>query len=528
MFKNVLNVTPPNFRGWARPHRNSLIISVGLLVITAGLVFVVARLLRPQPLDLYQQGQNLYQDGHYTEAVPVLAKSIATENNNSVAARLVLAETYLELAEPLEAEAQLRPILLQQPGNTEALYLSGQAFAAENQPLNADNAWNKVIQLNQAGLPLAQARLALGEYYLRTGRYQAASNLIYTAIVQGRGLLRPDNLQRAYYLYGLLLAHDLRYKDAAAELGQAVALKSQNSKWAANGRVQNSLATLADRAGSMLNPLNQAQQEKIEAAQRAKLGYAYLLANEYSLAEAQFQRVLQLVPAFADARSYLGLIYWQTGRTTLALDAFNQALKDDPTSRLGRQLLAEYLVSQVENYQPFSGVSANVIKAKGEQASGLLDQLSQQKPDDALVELDLAHLNVATRDYDKAVTHFERAITLTGGQPVQGINPGVELAQLYTNQGIDPCGRGLTVATQTVERTPQDPTAWEEAGLNFFMCHQAQSALEHFQHALTLRPNWTDALYQMAVVYQAQGNSSKASLLFDQVTDLDPSRPWPH
>jgi tetratricopeptide (TPR) repeat protein len=256
------------------------------------------------------------------------------------------------------------------------------------------------------------------------------------------------------------------------------------------------------------------------------LGYAYLLANEYDLAEQQFKRVLQQVPAFADMSAYLGLIYWQTGRTKMAEAAFDQALQIDGSSRLARQLLAEYDLNLLQTASP--GTSTQLLKARGEQALALLNSLHAQMPNDTLIELDLAKFDAVNHNYDSAVTHYQQAIKLSGGQLVHGVNPGVQLIQLYTDQNLDPCGQGLSQVKQTLENTAADPSAWYEAGLTYFMCGQSQAAQAAFQHALQLHPFWPTALYRLGLVYQASGENEQAEALFTQASDLDPLTQWSH
>ncbi len=527
MPKNVLLLDRASSISWLKLHRNALLLATLVAGLTFALLLNLTHLLKTPTLTNYQQGQNLYNDGHYSASLPLLKQAVAANDTDQLAARLTLADSYLALAQPLEAEAQLRLVLYYQPQNTKALYLSGQAFLQENRPYDAENAWYKAIGLNQTDLASSQARLALGEHYFRTGRYEDAAGLIYKALVQGRNELRPDDLQRAYYLYALGLAHDGRYNEAADELERVISLSTGRRAGQENGRVQNNLAELTTRANLMLPSLLQARDETIEAARRAKLGYAYLLANEYILAEQQFQRVLQLVPAWADMRAYLGLVYWQTGRDTQAVATFNQAIQTDATSKLARQLLAEYDLAQVQSYQPARG-NPTLLQAQSSQARTLLTQLNNQYPQDALTELDLAQLDVAERSYTDAIAHYQRAISLTGGQPIHGLNPGVQLIQLYTDQGIDPCGRGLKTAAQTLQNTPTDPTAWYEAGLNYFVCRQPQLAIEDLQKSLQLRPNSPQALYRLGLIYQTQGDQKQADSLFEQVQDLDPNSHWPH
>ena len=286
MPKNALLLDRASSISWLKLHRNALLLATLVAGLAFGLLLNLTHLLKTPSLTNYQQGQNLYNDGHYSASLPLLKQAVAANDTDQLAARLTLADSYLALAQPLEAEAQLRLVLYYQPQNTKALYLSGQAFLQENRPYDAENAWYKAIGLSQTDLASIQARLALGEHYFRTGRYEDAAGLIYQALVQGHNGLRSDDLQRAYYLYALGLAHDGRYNEAADELERVISLTTSRRAGQENGRVQNNLAELTTRANLMLPSLLQARDETIEAARRAKLGYAYLLANEYHFGRA--------------------------------------------------------------------------------------------------------------------------------------------------------------------------------------------------------------------------------------------------
>lgn len=528
MLKNILSITSKKQFGRVKISRLELGLFTALAILLIVLIINIAELMQPVQISIYQQGVNFYNEGHYTYALATLQKAVQNESEDNLSARLYLAETYLALNQPAEADTQLHYVLYYQPKNPAVLYWLGQALWNEQNPDNAKATWQQVIALNQPGLPLNQARLALAQAYFHAGQYSDASDLLYQTLSDGQTLLPPDELVQAYYSYGLVMMHDGRYNDADELFTRVVQLQSQFQLHVTNARMLNTINDLAERASLIIPPLLQARDQTVEAARRAKLGYAYLLADEYVLAEQQFERAVQLVPDFADARAYLGLVYWQTGQNARAVDAFNQALQSQPPSTLAAQLLAEYDIAALESYQATPNPNTQQMDNYDNQAQLLLKQLSQQQPNDALVQIDLAHLATADHDYESAVTYLTQAIKLTGGASVQGINPGVELVKLYSEQAVDPCGRGLTAAQQLLNDSPNDANAWYEAGIAEFMCHQAQPAITDLQHALQLHSNWPEAMYRLALVYKADGQDQLANSLFVQLTDLDSSQAWPH
>ncbi len=91
-----------------------------------------------------------------------------------------------------------------------------------------------------------------------------------------------------------------------------------------------------------------AYQEAVTAAREAlrlnprslraymQLGAAYSALDQMDRAVETYQRTLTIAPEFVWARYRLGLVYLQSGQRSLAVAAFNEVLRQDPDSDVGR------------------------------------------------------------------------------------------------------------------------------------------------------------------------------------------------
>jgi len=80
-----------------------------------------------------------------------------------------------------------------------------------------------------------------------------------------------------------------------------------------------------------------------DAMSRYNLGLAYRLKGLNSLAEAEWKRVRELSPDFADLEFQLALLYRERGDTEEARAAAAKALDIDPTHERARRLLDHLL-----------------------------------------------------------------------------------------------------------------------------------------------------------------------------------------
>lgn len=511
-------------RNWAAPRRRLLVLSFGIALAAGLVLFLVLRLFfqspKPPP-DFYQMGRVSYQGGNYSIAIEQLRHEVQIHPTQQEA-RLLLAQSFVRLHQWTAAQGYLKERLAALPQDGPTIYWLGRALYGAGRTAEAERSWQALLDRNEPGWRSASG-LALAEMQYIQADYNKAARLLYDALI-AQEPLEPVEEQRAYYLYGLLLARDQRFDDALPQLQKAADFKVLGV-WTDNGAVQNSLSQTAEHARQLLTSLPEAAKEKVEAARRAKLAYALIVSEEYGLAEEQLALVLKAVPNFADARAYLGLVYWRTGRVSQAISTLTFALNQDTKNRFARETLAQIYTERVQNYQPELN-SLDQVKTETENARRLLESLLSEKSDDVLLLIDMARFFGATREYDRAEALYYLAIAANKTRPVTGINPGAMLTRFYAETGYDPCKRGVDAGAQAVRDLPQDPESWYAYGLAYTFCHKPAEAAFPLEMALRLRPNWPEATHRLALTYHEAGRQPEADKLFTRTTDLDPATNW--
>lgn len=519
------NFAPQRWQAWLETRRRRVVPALIAALIAALLLLELITLLRTVPtLPPLEQGRLLYNSGRYTEA-NVQFRQELKERPGNLEARQGLAQSFVALRQWPAAYAYLSEWLQATPNDPNAYFWLGRAQLGENRTAEAEASWSVV--LNRVDPP-AQAvkpriQVALGVLRYRQGQYAEASDLLYTALASPN-LSEATEQQQAFYLYGLLLARDLRFDDAANSLQRALNGRLPSNQWD-NAPARLRLERTAEQARLMLGNLPRAAQERADGAKRARLAYAYIVSEEYSAAEEQLSQVLRVAPGYADARAYLGLVYWRTGRTERANAALTQALAQSPGSRLARQVLTEFIIDRLPALQA-QGETSAVYRDEVARANLLLDSLVAQSPEDAALQVMLARYQIARHDYQRAQAHYRQALALNKSRPVAGLNPGAALSRYYSETNFDPCVRGVDTGLEATRDLPNDPESWFAAGLAYSNCGHFAKAAPMLEKALELQPYWPQAVHRLALSYHALGRPAESERLFGLLADLDPERPY--
>lgn len=141
--------------------------------------------------------------------------------------------------------------------------------------------------------------------------------------------------------------------------------------------------------------------------------------------------------------------------------------------------------------------------------------------------------------YVEAIACFKRALTMARGNPLLWYNLGVTyrdagmpqlskdaLLTAYKINGEDQdiietlahtCflmgeyDEALTFCAQGLELNMRNAHLWNNSGVIFFTQGDYDSACEAFEHAVTIDPNYYDALYNLRDTYQELGNTAAAT-----------------
>jgi|GEM_PF-1791716 len=512
--------------GWWRTHWLRLMLAaVVLAAITVLLVLVARPVFTPteSPID---KNRLLYNDGHYTELVANLRQyvldnplpSATHSGEQGYDIRLLLAQSLVSLQQSQPAAAYLRELLTRQPNDSAVNFWLGRALFIDQKYDEAEAIWKKLID---TGNPEFSSRslLGLGEIRLVKNKIDEAKRYVDDAL-KLNGPLDPTEANRAYYLSGLFLLRDTRFVEARAQFEKALASKA-TGKWQNNGPTTWAISQANERIRQIINTLPDNIDES-EVVRRTKAGYALLSGEEYGLAEEQFVRVLQLTPNFIDAQSYLASIYWRTGRVLQSQSLLYTVLKADPNNRFAREVFIQLLTDQLQKAQPVVNSSDQVRQAR-EFVDKLLQDLIRERPDDALLQTDLARFELTLGQYQNAEAAYIKALELNDKKPVTGLNVPLLLLQLYTDIGVDPCKRGALFADRVLRDFPNDPDSWYWAGMSSLLCGKANLAVTQFQKALDLRPFWPLAVYRLGIAHHERGDIDAANRAFDLATDLEPT-----
>lgn len=506
-----------NRRKWALPG-TALLVALLLIVLELGHL-----LLHYQPpLSPLERGRQFYNSGQYTAAAGELRQELQL-NPRNYEAKFLLAQDLVALRQWPAASAYLNELLHAAPNDPRIYYWIGLAQLGNGQPDSAAASWNLVISRgDEAARPVQpRAQAALGALRFRQGQYGEASRLLYAALSGPPGLETAEQ-QQAFYLYGLLLARDLRFDDARNPLQLALNARLPGNQWD-NASLQTGLERTALQARTLLEQLPLAAAEKVDGAKRARLAYAYLLAEEYPAAEEQLAQVLQVAPAYTDARAYLGIVYWRTGRIEKARTALDAALALAPANRLARQSLAELIIDQLPGLQ-LKGEDTESYRQEVERARVLLESLIAEKPGDATLQVTLARFHIARHDYQQAQHAYKAALEFNRQKPVAGLNPGAALSRYYSEIAFDPCVRGVDNGLEATQTFAADPESWYAAGLAYSLCGHYTKAAPFLEKSLELRPYWPPTMYRLAVAYAATQRTAQADRLYSLLADLAPDQ----
>jgi tetratricopeptide (TPR) repeat protein len=504
---------------WLEQRRKWSVPGAALLVVLLLLILELGHLLLyyQPPLSSLEIGRQLYNSGHYTAAATELRQDVTDP-----AAKLLLAQDLIALHQWPAANAYLNELLKANPNDPTLYFWIGQAQLGNNQPDAAATSWNLIIGRSDAAARAVQpkAQVALGSLRYRQEQYPEAARLLYAAL-SGKNLEATEQ-QQAEYLYGVLLARDLRFTEALPLLQQAATASLPGSQWD-SAPLQVVLNQDTAKAQTLLDQLPLAAAEKTDGAKRARLAYAFILAEEYTPAEEQLAQVLQIAPTFTDARAYLGIVYWRTGRIDKARNALNMALTQSPANRLARQSMAELIIDQLPTLQ-LQGEDSQAYKQQSDQAQALLNGLITEKPDDATLQITLAHFYIARHDYQQAQLAYQTALDLNHQKPVDGLNPAATLSRYYSEIAFDPCVRGVDNGMAATRDLPSDADSWFAAGLAYSLCGYYDKATPYLERAFDLRPYSLDIIYRLALAYDATKQTEKADRLYQLLADLAPDQ----
>lgn len=272
----------------------------------------------------------------------------------------------------------------------------------------------------------------------------------------------PNNAN-AHFNLGLYYYQNGRYDDAIQALNDVITINAKDEEaLVLLGSVHLRMGQLGEAEKYLtktigLNPDN--------TAARNNLSLVYFNQNKTDQAINLLQESLRLEPENVDALTNLAFIYTNLNRVDEATGTYKRLIKADPKSLAAYDRLAQLYRDQYKY--------ADVVK--------LVQQSKTYLPDNATMLNHLAFANLGKGELQEAFDNFTKAAR---------INPG---------DAVSHYGLGLI--------------AYKNANLEI--------AIKKFKQALKLKKNYPDALRQLAIAYEDQGEYINALYYYRQITKLD-------
>jgi tetratricopeptide (TPR) repeat protein len=301
------------------------------------------------------------------------------------------------------------------------------------------------------------------------------------------------------------LLTDLVRKTDPAGLARAVgmyrrALDRRSDDWLLHHRLAFLLEAAGDFSGAEQQWKRVVEMNPGYADALFKLGDMNARASKLAEAEAYYHLVLRLRPNSFEAMNGLGLVFMSTGKLKEAAEQFERALQIEPRfaqahinwglvlSRRGMMADAEAHFREALRCAPDSAGAhinlGNLLAAQQKHPEAIEHYLKviELQPEEATVHLGLANSLAAAGRGSEALEHYREAIRL---------NPA--LAEAHFNLGVAMAKRGdLSAATRSfqeaVRLNPDDPQAHLNLGVALAQQNRLHEAIVQFQAALRLDP----------------------------------------
>lgn len=151
---------------------------------------------------------------------------------------------------------------------------------------------------------------------------------------------------------------------------------------------------------------------------------------------------------------------------------------------------------------------------------GSLEKASQLEPTNPLFYVELGNAKLLERRYTEAKEHFNKAIALKPDLLVSYLRLSLlQEAQNNIDEAIVALERGLVYGRQ-------DAGYVFQLGRYYFNRRKKGDdgvAELAFRRAIALNPNYSDALFALALLYEKTGNKSQALQLYKRVLELNPN-----
>lgn len=218
------------------------------------------------------------------------------------------------------------------------------------------------------------------------------------------------------------------------------------------------------------------------------LGKAYLDSHDYRLAMTYLNKSIHLKPNNYDAFNFRGLLLYQQGLHSMAIDDFTRAMTINPAQSAA-------LVNR-----------ANVYRKTGQYDLALSDvnNAIKMNPNDYRIYVNRGNIYAKMKEYDQALEDFKKVIKL---QPYY-LEVYKNIGNVYEFQGK--YDLALAEYNKVLEYAPDDIDIHIFKGTIYSRQNKTQEAVGSFDKALEINPQRGDVYYKRSFLHYVRQEYEQA------------------
>jgi putative PEP-CTERM system TPR-repeat lipoprotein len=523
------------------------------LIVLFIFVFIAA-CSNQTPDELVAEGDRLKAEGNVRGAI-VLYKNALEKDANDLAARIGLASAYHASGTLDLAEQEYQKVLLQNPSlhdvllelaaiaidrgepqqgladiqrfhsavspSARSLTLEGRANGASGNHTEAENLFNKAIELdpsfapahlNLAKINLQRNDLSRAEQLLRQtialdGR-QFEAYFLLASVITAKGEIEPalqlyldvatiePRQHYALYMAGML---QLDLDDFAATEKTVQQFEKNFPDRPEGSRLKGMLLYRQGQYDDAKVALEQSLRSEQHPLTYLFLGLSHYSLERFELALNQFQNALDISPEFERARVLVALTLLKQERVDDAIIQIQRVVGNNPNNAYARNILGSALLAAGELDRGMAELEA---------ATNLDPMLVEAHLQRGAIRLSQGELNAGEEDLIRAV-HVAPEL----------LNSRLMLVTHYLRQKNYPAA--IEALNEGMNDTAQDALLNNYLAAAYFSQNRPQQAVAALQAAKEANPDYLTPYFNLASYYASQSDYDQALQQFNDVLNRD-------